>query len=427
MNYEEARAYMEEVTKAGIVPGLESIKRLLEELSNPQDELKFIHIAGTNGKGSVLSYLSAILQSAGYCVGRYISPTLFHYRERIQVNQIFIEKEEFAFYVEKVARAIQKMKEKGEMIPTAFEIETAISFLYFKDKSCDVVLLETGLGGRYDATNIVKTTILEVFTSISMDHMAILGKTLTEIASQKAGILKSGIPGVSANQKMEVEKVLRKEAKALDCPMTFVENCDITDVSYHLSGQSFSYKGISFFISLLGSYQIENACVAIEATYQLKKLGYEITQEILRKGLKETKWKGRFTCLRKEPLFFIDGAHNEAAAEKLKESMETYFKGKRIFFIMGMLKDKDYEKVAKIMAPLAKKIITITPPNTPRALKATVLKATVEKYNKNVKEVENIKEAVEDSLQWANKDDVIIAFGSLSFLGELSTYVEGMV
>ena len=265
MNYAEARVYLDEVSKYGSVLGLENMRELLDRLGNPQDDLKFIHISGTNGKGSVLAYLSTILSGAGYRTGRYISPTLFSYRERIQVDEQKIEKESLARHVTAIAKAIDEMKVENAGNPTAFEVETALAFLYFKEKDCDIVVLETGLGGALDATNIIKTTVMEVIAPISMDHMEFLGDTLEKIAMQKAGIIKPHTSVVSASQEADAKKVLANVCKENRCSMYMVDPTQITDVIYDVDEQQFSYKNWKDIkITLAGSYQILNAALALE-------------------------------------------------------------------------------------------------------------------------------------------------------------------
>ena len=243
MDYREARVYLADAAKYGSVLGLENMGELLRRLGNPQDDLKFIHISGTNGKGSVLAYLSTVLKEAGYRVGRYISPTLFSYRERIQVNEEYIEKEPLARLTGRIAEAAAGMVQEGRAHPTVFEIETALGFLYFREKACDIVVLETGLGGLEDATNVVKTTLLEVITPISMDHIGILGDTLREIAEKKAGIIKSDTVVVTAEQEPEAMEVIRRRAKEKECRLFMEEKARLSDIRYGYEKQYFSYGG----------------------------------------------------------------------------------------------------------------------------------------------------------------------------------------
>lgn len=427
MNYEEARVYLDEVSKYGSVLGLDNMRELLGRLGNPQDDLKFIHISGTNGKGSALSYMSTILSGAGFRTGRYISPTLYAYRERIQVDGVMIDRESLAALVTVVKEAVDAMEAENKGNPTVFEVETALSFLYFKEQKCDIVVLETGLGGTLDATNVVKTTVMEMISSIGMDHMEFLGGTLQEIAENKAGIIKPHTWVVSAEQDPQAAEVIKRVCREKDCKLSVVDPDAFQDVHYGYEKQTFTYKNWKDVdITLAGTYQVTNAALALEAVEALRKLGYSLTEEQVRKGMKAAFWRGRFSVIHKNPVVVIDGAHNPAAAKVLKDSLETYFQGKNLHFIMGVFADKDYQSVIEMTAPLAKHIITIETPGNPRALSAVKLKEAVEKVNPSVEAAGSIREAVEKSMKNAQKDDVIAAFGSLSFLGELDREVQSM-
>ena len=424
MNYKEARVYLDEVSKYGSVLGLESMRELLHRLGDPQNELKFIHISGTNGKGSVLAYLSTILSGAGYRTGRYISPTLFSYRERIQVDGEYIEKESLACHVTAIAAAAEEMQKAGLPSPTAFEMETALAFLYFKEKRCDIVTLEVGCGGLLDATNVITTTLMEVIASISMDHTDLLGDTLAKIAAQKAGIIKPDTMVVSAQQKSEAAQVIEDTCKEQHCTLQMVDESKISNVHYGAEGQTFSYKTWeNVAISLAGSYQIKNAALALEGVEALRKLGYALSDQQVREGLLHTAWRGRFTTLRRDPTVIIDGAHNPAAALELKESLERYFPGKTLYFVMGMFKDKDYAQVIDLTAPLARHIITVETPGNPRAMPARELAEAVGKVNPSVEWADSVAHGVEKALAMAGKEDAVIVFGSLSFLGEAADAV----
>lgn len=419
MNYKEARVYLDELSKYGSVLGLESIKELLGRLGNPQDSLKFIHISGTNGKGSVLAFLSTILSGAGYRTGRYVSPTLFSYRERIQVDGENIEPDALARHITSIAAAAADMDAAGLRVPTAFEAETALAFLYFQEKHCDVVVLETGLGGALDATNVVQTSVLEVITSISMDHIDSLGNTLEKIARQKAGIIKPRTQVVSASQQLEAARVIVQACEDNCCPYREVDPAQIRDVHYGCESQTFSYKDWQDLeISLAGSYQIQNAALALEAVEALRYIGFHLSDQQVRDGMLHTTWRGRFTLLRKDPVVIMDGAHNPEAAQELRQSLELYFKGKKLHYIMGIFRDKDFHQVIALTAPLAADIITIQTPDSPRALPAEDLKVAVARVNPRVEAMGSIAEAVKTALARAGRDDVIVIFGSLSFLRE---------
>ena len=419
MNYEEAREYLDQVSKGGSILGLDNMRELLKRLENPQDSLKFVHISGTNGKGSVLAYVSTVFKEAGYRTGRYISPTLFSYREKIQVNESFIGREDLARLTEEVKKAAEEMQNSGKGFPTIFEIETALAFLYFAEQKCDIVILETGLGGALDATNVITTSVIEVITSISMDHMEFLGDTLGKIALQKAGIIKPHTSVVSAVQDMEAMEVIRDVCRKKECVFDTVDQEQIKDISYGYEGQSFSYKDWkNIKISLMGSYQIKNAALALEAIEALRKLGYELNDKAVYQGMKTAVWKGRFTVISKEPFIIMDGAHNQAAAEELVRSLKLYYPGKKFYYIFGMFRDKDYHQVIRLTAPLAEHIVTVETPENPRALPAEELKKAVAEVNPSVEAAGSLRMAVNRVMEQIDKDAVIVIFGSLSFLGE---------
>ena len=420
MTYKEARVYLDEVSKYGSVLGLDTIRGLLMELGNPQEDLKFIHIAGTNGKGSVLAFISSIFSEAGFRTGRYISPTVVSYLERIQIDGEWIPEGEFAGYAEEVKKAVARMETKGMAHPTVFEIETAIAFLYFREKMCDYVVLETGLGGRLDATNIVENTAVAVFTSISRDHMGFLGDTLDEIAGEKAGIIKPGCVVISAAQEPEAADILRKRAESLGCEIVFARPEEMVVCQEDYRGMTLSYPSWSktpVEIRMAGRYQILNAAVAFE----LAKL-FQVPEEAVVRGFLRARWMGRFTCISENPLFIIDGAHNRDAAKRLRESAKRYFCGKYMILIMGVFRDKEYEEIAGQMAPLAKSIYTVELPDKGRTLGAEELRKACKPYcTGSVRAADSIRDAVISSWREAlsNTDSMILAFGSLSCLGEV--------
>ena len=423
MTYKEARVYLDELSKYGSVLGLDTIRGLLRELGNPQDDLKFIHIAGTNGKGSVLAYTSTILSEAGYRIGRYVSPTVVSYLERIQTDGEWIPEERFAYLTEKVRDAIARMEAAGEHSPTVFEAETAIAFLYFKEMDCDLVVLEAGLGGELDATNIVKNTVCAVFVSISLDHIGVIGNTLEEIAENKAGIIKPGCAVISAEQKKSVREVLRSRAESMG--LEFAEAGQAQVSSEDFRGIRFSYKEFGDLYSpLAGKCQTVNAAAALETVRALRRMGYRISDEDVRRGIRKTVWPGRLTCVLEHPLLLLDGAHNEEAALRLRESMECYFPGRRLICIMGVFRDKEYEKIADIMCPLASSVHTVSLPDRKRTLTAEELAQTVRRRCPHVRAEESVEKAVEEALAEAGSEDVVLAFGSLSYLGQVKEAAE---
>lgn len=428
MNYTQTLEYIDALKAYGIVPGLSNITELCKRLSDPQEALSFVHIAGTNGKGSVLAYISTVLKCAGYRVGRYISPVIFDYCEKIQVNGRPIARKALCACMDKVKEACEAMAAEGFPHPTPFEAETAAAFLYFKEKACDIVVLETGMGGREDATNLIRNTRAAVLASVSMDHMQFLGKTLGEIAYQKAGIIKNRCYVISAKQEPEAMEAIAGEAAEKDCSLTVTGKAD--KIRYGLEKQKFTYTTASgrcfsdLEITLAGKHQVANAVLAVETIDRLSACGYPVSEKQLRKGLLETNWPGRFQVVAKRPLFILDGAHNEDAAKKLAESIRFYFTNKRIVYIMGILKDKEYEKIIAETYAYADQIITVTPPDNPRGLPAIMLAQAVREYHPRVTAAGSLEEAVEMAYLLTKKEDVVICFGSLSYLGRLTEILE---
>ncbi|XCP86642.1 folylpolyglutamate synthase/dihydrofolate synthase family protein [Roseburia hominis] len=420
MLYEEARVYLDDASKYGSVLGLDSIKSLLGELGNPQNDLKFIHIAGTNGKGSILACLSSILSEAGYRVGRYSSPTVMGYLERFQIDGKWMAEDELAFFVEKIKEAVDRMKEKNLPSPTVFEIETAIAFCYFKKEKCDYVVLETGMGGELDATNIVSGTKVCVFSSISMDHVGVLGNSPKEIAKTKAGIIKPGTRVVTAHQVDAVWEVLRGRAKELGCPIcrTMPERAVVVEEG--LGGQRFSYGEYQeLTLHLAGRYQIENAVVVLETVQAMRELGAEIPEKAVRVGLRSVSWPGRFQMVCEKPQIIIDGAHNEDAMLRLRENIKAYLPGRKITAVLGIFKDKDYPRMLDIIAPYLARAYAVNLPNRERTLKKEVLVRELERRKVSAKSAENMRLAIEAAAdELREENEVILVFGSLSYLGE---------
>ena len=425
MDYQQSRAYVKDADQyAGGALDLTNIKELMNRLGNPQDRLKYVHVAGTNGKGSVIAYLYTTLSDAGYRVGRYISPSVYSYREKMEVDGRAVSREAFAGYITRVAAAIEEMTEEGLAHPTPFEIETAVAFLFFAEEKCDLVILEVGMGGNLDATNIIKNTVLAVLVPISMDHQAFLGNTLAEIAQKKAGIIKPGCSVVTVGQQPETMEVIRNVCQEKGADLTETDLNSIKALKEDFAGQILEYREETYKISLAGSYQTENAALALDALEVLNHKGYPTTVEQRKKGLEETKWNGRLTIIHRNPLFIVDGAHNPAAADMLVQSIEHYFKGKRLIYIMGVFSDKDYQSVIRKTAPLADQIFTIQTPNNVRALPAQKLAEAIEKTNPHVEAAESVEAAVEKAYGLAEGKDVILAFGSLSFIGIMTEAVE---
>jgi dihydrofolate synthase/folylpolyglutamate synthase len=432
MTYQEARAFIDQSNQYGSKLGLESITELLSRLHNPQDKLKIIHVAGTNGKGSTTAFLSSILAAGGYKVGRYISPAVFSYRERVQITvrsgealeTEYISREGVSSTIAMIQAACEQMVQDGYSHPTTFEIETAMAMLYLAQEKVDFAVVEVGLGGRLDATNVIKQPVCCVISSISMDHMQYLGDTLAKITSEKAGIIKSGVPVISCNRKTEVVQVLRKVADEKAAPLTLIDDSRAELISTVPEGTTFRYGEETYRIKLLGLHQISNALLAIATAEVLKQRGYRIRENSIKEGLQLARWRGRFEVIAKEPYLIIDGAHNEDAANRLTDAIRMYFRGKRVIYVMGVFADKDYRQILRITAPLAELIITLTPDNS-RALSSDCLALEAKKYCSAVMDAKTAEQALRIAYQEANKEDVIIAFGSLSFLGELIAHIPG--
>ncbi len=410
MDYNETRTYLKDIKKYGIVPGLDTIKNLMELLENPQDDLNIIHIAGTNGKGSTGAFIESILIHAGYKVCRYATPAVFDDEEILKYNGRNITKDEVAFYITKIKSVCDMLTSSGLAHPTPFEIETAMGFLYCKDKNCDYAILESGMGGLLDAVNVIKKSKVSVITSISMDHTAYLGDTIEEITRHKTGIIKENGMVVSSVQDDVVIKIINDEVKKKNATLI------ISDKMRDISSSGFDYDDMEDIkISLDGQFQVENAATAIEVCTMLG-----VCEDEIRSGLNNTSWAGRFEKINDEPVFIIDGAHNISAVEKLIRNIEIKFKEKNLNFIVGIFKDKDYKGISKLLAPVGDKIYTVTP-NNPRALDRDKLMEEIYKYNKNVYSTD-ILSAVNECL--ADTDSVTIAFGSLSYLKDVKRIVE---
>ena len=418
MNYTEAREYLDNVSASGIILGLDSIRALMEELDNPQDDLRIVHIAGTNGKGSILSYTKNILMDARYRVGCYSSPSVFGYLERFQIDGEWMAESEFPELVQKVKDAADRMTAKGLNHPTVFELETAIAFEYFKERNCDYVMLETGMGGDLDSTNVIKSPLVCAFASISMDHIGILGSTIREIATCKSGIIKPGAAVVTGPQDSEAMEVLEAAAESMDCRITHTEDCTRKENSPE--GQTFLYKGREYFIKLLGRHQLRNAAVAIEVASALQKTGAVVTEENIRNGLAETRWPGRLEIIRKDSkIWILDGAHNVAAAECLAETLLECWPDTKFTAVTGVFRDKEYSKITEILSGVLDHAICIDLPEVGRSLPKEELAAEYEKVG--------VKSDVSDSIETAIKEatsDAVLVTGSLSLLRSAKDGIE---
>lgn len=434
--YDEALDFIKNIGRAGVDLGLERMRELLDLLSSPDDKLKCVHIAGTNGKGSVSAYLTSVLKAAGYKVGTYNSPSVFCYNERWLLGGEPLCDDSVAKYMTEIAGAIEaensrrEREGRGGFCPTAFEIETALAFRAFEAEGCDVCVIETGLGGRWDATNAMRRKLLAVITPIGLDHCDYLGNTLGEIAAEKAAIINGD--AVTCMQSEEVMRELAHpwrevagERKFMPCRLTVAGQPRLIEDS--LLGQRFEYEGQEYFVKMLGEHQLVNASIAICAAEKLRQAGFEISEQNIKDGLASTLWRGRFEivqnakerfdlCIPAGKTLIFDGAHNPHGAETLKAALAKYFAGKRIRVVMGVLADKDVEGIAALIAPMATKMTLVTPPS-PRALKKEKLFEIASKYAP-CDLGEDIRSAVQNALN--DECDVVLLAGSLTLFENLA-------
>lgn len=425
MNYDESRKYIQDASSRGSVLGLDNIVNLMNKLGNVQDRLKVVHIAGTNGKGSTSAYITQILIEAGYTVGRYTSPAVFDYMEMFTINNINISEDEYAINMTIIKKAIDEMEAEHMTLPTPFEIETALAYLYFYRNKCDIAIIETGMGGRLDATNIVKSPLVSVLTSISKDHSRFLGETLEEITFNKAGIIKKNCPVVSAIQCDEAAKVIKEEAIKNNSKLIVCN--ELQNVRFNNDKTYGRYVGISneFNVetSMLGTFQIHNIPTAIETILALKSEGFFIYKENIENGIKNASISGRCERINDTPAIYIDGGHNPGAAFNLKNTLEMYFTNRKLVYIIGVLADKDYDTVLSVTGGLANHIITVTPPDNARSLDGRELLKTALKYNTSAEYADDLEKAVNRGIECAGDDGVLFVFGSLSYLGRIKEIV----
>lgn len=413
-NVEEAIAYIEAQTWSKTKLGLGRTRELLDKLGNPQKDLKFIHVAGSNGKGSVCAMLSSVLIEAGMRTGLYTSPFLSDFTEQLQVNGNNISGEELFEIVKQVKPVAEAMEEH----PSRFEILTAVGMLFFKKKKCDIVVLEVGLGGALDSTNVISAPEVAVIMNIGLEHCEYLGNTIEEIAKNKAGIIKSGSDCVVYKGDKKAVDVFVECCKNKNVPITVSDFDSISNAKVDIDGIEFS-KGdfTDIKLPLIGSHQIYNASVAIDAITVLNKRGYSISNEAVYKGFSKVSWPARFEVLSKEPLFILDGAHNPQCAQALSDTLRVLFpKGTKFTLLMGILADKDLDAILQSMMPFAKEVVCVTP-NSIRALEGKKLSEKIEKdYGISAMSCETIREGIQKAI---SKNSSVVAFGSLYMAGEI--------
>ena len=424
MTYEEAMKYIRSVGMFGSNYGLDRTYRLLELLGNPQDKLKLIHIAGTNGKGSTTAMITKMLRGMGYKVGMYTSPYLEEFEERIQINGINIPKDRLVEELEKVKNAVNTVIEEGYEHPTEFEIITVLMFLYFCNEKVDYAVIEVGLGGKLDSTNVI-TPKVSVIASISLDHTNLLGNTLGQIAGEKAGIIKEGVPVVLYPQKEEAEEVILKTSANKNCKVYSINKNDgkLMNIDYDNITQRVEVKGLNGIynidLPLLGAHQILNLCTAINAVEVLcKEEGIKFEKNVIEESLKDVKWIGRLETLNRNPLIVIDGAHNIDGIKSLTQNIKKYFKYNKMYLLLGILADKQVGEMIHEIAPMAEKIFTLAP-NNDRAESSENLKNEIELINPNVEAFDDYETAIKKAMNEADEEDLILVSGSLYMIGDM--------
>ena len=422
MDFLEAQNYLEKVrSQKGIVLGLDTMRHLMAKLNNPQDKVKFIQVAGTNGKGSTAAYLTSILSEAGIKVGRYTSPAVFSSTEQYFACGSCISKSEYAKGMTAVAEAAASLD--GET-PTAFEQETALAFWYFAKKGCELAILEAGLGGDMDATNIVTTTVCSIITSISMDHCRILGNKISEIAAHKAGIIKPGAPVICIEQKEDAMEPIRAAAKAADTPLYEVHRDEVRQIfSDKRESIVFFREFENLHLKMLGSCQPENAALAVQAASVLSR-SYPIEKKHIYDGIEKTRWGGRFELHSGSPDIILDGAHNPDGIRRLRESVNQMFGAVPICYVCGVLADKDYEKEIEILFGRASNVFTVTPPS-PRAMKSTDLKVAIKERFPQLKVTSfDSEDGIEKAMEAAvSQNNPVVVCGTLTILARVKEWM----
>lgn len=413
-----------EFNRFGMVLGLDRMEELLRRLGNPQDDLKVIHVAGTNGKGSVSKYLEEGLSACGYKMGLYTSPYIETFNERIRYDGADISDEDLEYYGQKVVSAAEAMVADGLDSPTEFEVVTAIAFLYFAGRQADITILEVGLGGIGDSTNVVKSPLASVITSISYDHMAQLGSSLAEIAVNKAGIIKTGCPVIANVPQRDAAKIIARKAYAMGSRLYDISSIraavsDETPFSQKVSMELYEKSYSDVEISMVGRHQAENLKTALATLEILRKSGaVKLDREALYEGLKRARQPGRFEVISEDPLVIIDGAHNEAGAQALQETMAQYFAGKKILLVAGILADKEIDSIVKFLTKITDHII-VTEPDNPRKLAAEKLAEHVADFGVAAEAVSDVEAAVHRAKELADGYDVILFAGSLYLIGDV--------
>lgn len=420
MTLDEALRYIHEVCWKGTIPGLERIQALLDAMGNPERKCKFVHVTGTNGKGSTCAMVASILRKAGNKTGLYTSPYLIRFNERIQINGEQISDADICELTEYVKPFAESIFER----PTEFEMVTAIGFEYFARRKCDIVVCEVGMGGEFDATNVIPAPEAAVICNIGLDHTEVLGDTLEKIAGAKAGIIKPGCDAVLYRERPSVEAVFEERCKALNVPLHKADFDSLHLLSHSLEGQVFDWERFhALRLPLLGEHQLHNAAVALTTARVLQKRGWKITDAQIREGIESVRWPGRFELMRKDPMFIIDGGHNPQCIEALVKNIRDYLPGRELTVLTGVLGDKDFHCMYRDVTQYAKEFITITPANA-RALTAEKLADYLRQFGKPVTACDVVADGVRLAIEHAGKDGVVLCYGSLYMIGDIDAALQ---
>ena len=415
MTLEEALHYIHAVCWKGSIPGLERINALLDEMGHPEQTLKFVHVTGTNGKGSTCAMIASVLRKAGYRTGLYTSPYITRFNERMQINGEMIPDEELCAITAEIKPLADRIFEQ----PTEFEMVTAIAFAWFVRRQCDIVVCEVGMGGEFDATNVIGAPEAAVLCNIGLDHTEVLGDTLEKIAATKSGIIKSGCDAVLYRSTPGVEAVVEQRCSEVGAALHKVDFAGLHLCSRSLEGQIFDFGGLTgLHLPLLGEHQLHNAAVALTTLSVLQKRGWKITEDDIRQGFACVVWPGRFQIIGREPLFLIDGGHNPQCIQALAQNITDYLPDRPLTILTGVLGDKDYHCMYRSVADHAAEFITVTPDN-PRALTAQELAGYLSSFGKPVTACDTVDEGVRLAIDHAGKSGTVLCYGSLYLLGDV--------
>lgn len=420
MNYEETIEYIHSAYWTGTKTGLKRTQELLELLGHPERKLRFVHVAGTNGKGSFCAMLSSILTAAGYKTGLYTSPYVNRFNERMAINEQPIPDDKLVALVEKIRPLVDSMEEK----PSEFELITCVAMEYFFEETCDIVVLEVGMGGQWDSTNVIEAPELSVITAMAYDHMKYLGNTMTEIATAKAGIIKPGCPTLIYGENPEAEAVFAETCQQRGSRLYYSQPERVTHDRDSIHGHVFDYPGYeNLHLPLIGPHQTHNGALVLRAVELLRERGWRIEDFAVREGLSQVRWPARMELLQEKPVILLDGGHNPQGTQAAAATLKELFPGKRIRFLMGVMADKDVDTMVESLLPLAERFYTVTPHN-PRSMTAEALAEKLRALGVPATAYEPLEKGIETFVQEAGEEDILCAIGSLYLAGDVRAQIK---